>query len=314
MINPEHKIFCLMGPTAAGKTWLAMELTKRLPFDIISVDSGMIYRGMDIGTAKPTADQLHIAPHHLIDICDPKESYSAGQFRYDALQKVQEIFAKGRLPLLVGGTMLYFRVLQQGISNLPRSNEAVRAKIKSEKDRVGLGALYLRLQKIDPKAAARISQTDSQRIQRALEVYELTGKTLSELQFISPPDVLPYEVVNIIAVPTDMQSLQRKIKERFKEMLNLGFIDEVRQLYDRGDLNHDLPSMRTVGYRQIWQYLSGQVSYEDMLELVHIATRQLAKRQLTWLRGWNDAKWFDSDDSALIINVMNLINFRQNSD
>ncbi len=296
-----------MGPTAAGKTGLAMELIKRLPLEIISVDSGMVYRGMDVGTAKPTVDQLQSAPHHLIDICDPKESYSAGQFRSDALEKIQEIFAKGRAPLLVGGTMLYFRVLLQGISDLPKSDELVRKKIRLEKEQYGLDALYSRLQKIDSKAALRISKTDSQRIQRALEVYELTGKSLSELQAISPPDVLPYEVVNIVLAPKDIYFLWHKIEERFKEMVKQGFVDEVRRLYAGGDLHLDLPSMRTVGYRQIWQYLSGQISHEEMLRLVPIATRQLAKRQLTWLRRWDDAQWFESDDPMLISQVMILL-------
>lgn len=296
-----------MGPTAAGKTKLALELAKRLPFEIISVDSGMIYCGMDIGTAKPSADQLQICPHHLIDICDPKEIYSAGQFRQDALQKIQEIFAKGHIPLLVGGTMLYFRVLEQGISNLPKADKEVRAKIKLEKDRLGLKTLYLRLQKIDPKTAMVISQADSQRIQRALEVYELTGKSLSELQAISPPEALPYEVVNIIIAPSDANTLRYKIKERFNEMLKLGFIDEVRSLYYRKDLHSDLPSMRAVGYRQICQYLAGRISYGEMLTLVPIATRQLAKRQLTWLKRWRNAKWFDSEDHSLLSDIMRFI-------
>jgi len=309
MVGSKQKIFCLMGPTAAGKTDLAIEIVKRLPIEIISVDSAMIYRGMDIGTAKPSAEQLQIAPHHLINIHDPKEAYSVGQFRHDALHKIQEIFNRGHVPLLVGGTMLYFWVLQHGISELPASNEKIRAKIKLEKDQIGLEALYLRLQKIDPKLALRIARTDSQRIQRALEVYELTGKSLSQLYSIFPPELLPYEVINIIVAPKNVDYLQDKIKKRFKEMLSLGFIDEVQALYHRGDLHPDLSSMRTVGYHQVWQYLSGQISYEEMLELVPIATRQLAKRQLTWLKKWHDANWFDSDDDALIFNIMNIINF-----
>jgi tRNA dimethylallyltransferase len=311
MVNNEHKhkIFCLMGPTAVGKTKLAIELIKHLPLEIISVDSGMIYQGMDIGTAKPTLDELKIAPHHLLSICDPKESYSAGKFRCDALQKIQEVFTAGRIPILVGGTMLYFWVLTHGISNLPKSNEKVRAKIKLEKEQHGLEFLYLRLQKIDPKTAARLHRTDSQRIQRALEVYELTGKNLSELQAISPPDVSPYEIVNIIITPKEAHFFHSSIVERFKEMLKSGFIDEVQKLYTRGDLHLDLPSMRAVGYRQVWQYLSGEISYERMLELVPIATRQLAKRQLTWLRKWSNARWFENNSPDLISKIVSLITF-----
>jgi len=301
------KIFCIMGQTAAGKTLLAARLAKHFPFDIISVDSAMIYCGMNIGTAKPTVAELKITPHHLIDICDPSEIYSAGQFCQDAVTKIEEIFARGRVPLLVGGTMLYFHALQHGISNLPRSDEEVRAKIKEDKDKFGLEELYLRLQKIDPETAAKVSSTDSQRIQRALEVYEITGKSLSELKFISPPKPLPYQVENIILAPLDIRNLRRKIRKRFDQMIELGFIEEVQQLYSRGDLNPDLPSIRTVGYRQVWQYLSGQINYDQMLELVPIATNQLAKRQLTWLRSWKDTSWFDSDSAELISLVMKAV-------
>jgi len=305
----EKKIFCLMGPTAAGKTLLAVELAKRLPFDIISVDSAMIYRGMDIGTAKPTALELKITPHHLIDIRDPSETYSAGKFYQDAMTKIEEIFAKGRIPLLVGGTMLYFHALQHGISNLPHADERVRAKIKADKDKFGIEALYHQLQKIDPETATKVSKTDSQRIQRALEVHMITGKSISELKLISPPQALPYPIVNIVVAPLDISNLRCRIKERFEKMLQLGFIEEVQQLYQRGDLNPDLPSMRTVGYRQVWQYLSGQIDYEQMLELIPIATNQLAKRQLTWLRTWKEAIWFDSNSAELTSVVLNAIKF-----
>lgn len=294
-----------MGPTASGKTALAMKLIERFPFEIISVDSAMVYRGMDIGTAKPTAEELRLAPHHLIDICDPQESYSAGKFRVDAIAKIEEVFARGHIPLLVGGTMLYFRVLQFGISNLPQADEKTRAKIAGQKEEFGLDALYLRLQKIDPETAARVSKTDSQRIGRALEVYELTGKSLSELKLISPPEVLPYPTVNIALAPSDITNLRSKIKARFNQMLELGFIEEVEKLYKRGDLHLDLPALRAVGYRQIWQYLSGQIGYAQMLDLVPIATGQLAKRQLTWLRSWQKINWFDSDDPHSLDNIMN---------
>ncbi len=298
-----------MGPTAVGKTRLAIELVQRLPLEIISVDSGMIYRGMDIGTAKPMPHELRVAPHHLIDVCDPSESYSAGQFRHDALQKIQEIFAKGRVPLLVGGTMLYFWVLEHGISDLPQSNEAVREKLRLEKDQYGLDSLYIRLQEIDPKTAARLKRQDSQRIQRALEIYELTGKSLSELQTASPPNTLPYAVVNIAVVPKDINSLRGNIVKRFKEMLQLGFIDEVKSLYARDDLHCNLPSMRTVGYREVVQYLSGEIPYEKMQELIPLATRKLAKRQLTWLKRWGNANLFESDVPELLSNIMELIAF-----
>lgn len=296
-----------MGPTAAGKTALAMELVERFPFEIISVDSAMIYREMDIGTAKPTAEELLVAPHHLINIHDPKEVYSVGQFREDAIIKIEDIFARDKIPLLVGGTMLYFRVLQSGISNLPQSNEEVRTKISRQKDELGLEALYLKLQEIDPETAMRLSKTDSQRIQRALEVYELTGKSLSELKLTSPPEVLQYPIVNIALAPSDMTNLRSKIKTRFAQMLDLGFVEEVEKLYKRGDLDMNLPSIRTVGYRQIWQYLLGQVSYEQVLETVPLVTGQLAKRQLTWLRSWKETYWLDSDDAHLLNNAMRLI-------
>jgi tRNA dimethylallyltransferase len=296
-----------MGPTASGKTRLALRLVEYFPFEIISVDSAMIYRGMDIGTAKPTSQELELVPHHLINICDPKDLYSAGQFREDALVKIEEIHVRGKVPLLVGGTMLYFSVLQQGISDLPKSDEKVRVKIKAMLDEEGLGALYLRLQRVDLKSAKLIQKSDSQRIQRALEVYEITGKSLSELKDISPPKKLPYEVINFVVFHREIAKLRAKIKTRFQNMIGAGFIDEVQKLYQRQDLHPNLPSMRTVGYRQIWQYLVGEISYDEMFKLVPIVTGQLAKRQLTWLRRWQGSKWFDSDDPNLISNVINLI-------
>ncbi|MBU0744978.1 MAG: tRNA (adenosine(37)-N6)-dimethylallyltransferase MiaA [Gammaproteobacteria bacterium] len=298
-----------MGPTAAGKTDAAITLCEHFPFEIVSVDSAMVYRDLDIGTAKPTVKQLQLAKHHLIDICDPKESYSAGEFRHDALQKIEEIFARGNIPLLVGGTMLYFYVLQHGLSNLPKADEKVRLKIQAECDQLGLGALYDRLQNIDPQSAKNIKKTDSQRIQRALEVHELTGKSLTELKLIDPPCALPYEVINFIISPSDISAIRGKIQARFNQMLHLGFVDEVQKLYQRGDLYADLPSIRSVGYRQIWQYLSGQISYDKMLELIPIVTGRLAKRQLTWLRRWDRAKWFNSDDPMMMSNIMNSIDF-----
>jgi tRNA dimethylallyltransferase len=303
----KQKVYCLLGPTAVGKTKIALELGSLLPIEIISVDSGMIYRGMDIGTAKPSIEELSLAPHHLIDICDPAESYSAGQFRVEALQKIQEIFARGKVPLLVGGTMLYFWILEHGMSDLPRSNEIVRLKIKQEKDQYGLDVLYERLKKIDPQRASQLQPTDSQRIQRALEVYELTGKSLSELYEASQAQSSPYTVVNFIIMPGDTASLHDTIEKRFKEMLINGLIEEVKELYKRSDLHSDLPSIRAVGYRQIWQYLSGVISYEKMLELVPLETRKLAKRQLTWLKKWQNGHVFENNRDDLLINIMNLI-------
>jgi tRNA dimethylallyltransferase len=307
MPSKKNTIFCLMGPTAAGKTKLAIELTKIFPFDIISVDSGMIYREMDIGTAKPTPAELKIAPHRLINICDPAETYSAGQFRHDALIEIEKIFANGRIPLLVGGTMLYFKVLQQGISNLPKADKEIRAAITAQCEKQGLASLYQELQKVDPQTAAIITPTDSQRIQRALEVFQLTGKSLSELKTASPPQALPYEIINIAIAPVKSADLQDKIHKRFEEMLHLGLVEEVERLYKRSDLHKDLPSIRMVAYRQIWQYLAGEINYNQMLELIPIATRQLAKRQMTWLRSWPEVKWFDSEDTELLVKVIKII-------
>lgn len=300
-INNQNQIFCLMGPTAAGKTALAIELTKLFPFDIISVDSGMIYRGMDIGTAKPTSSELITAPHRLINICDPIDAYSAGQFRRDALAEIEKIFAQKRIPLLVGGTMLYFRVLEQGISSLPKASKEVRAEIMAESEKLGLEALYQQLQKIDPQTAAITKRTDSQRIQRALEVFKLTGKSLSELKNISPPRKLPYKFTNFVVAPLERSCLQDRINRRFKEMLYLGLIEEVERLYKLRNLHLDLPAIRMVGYRQMWQYFAGQITHDQMLEQIPIATRQLAKRQLTWLRSWPETEWFDSENPRSLL-------------
>ena len=301
------KIICLMGPTASGKTALAIELTKRFPCDIISVDSGMIYRGMDVGTAKPTEEELLLAPHHLINICDPSENYSAGQFRIDAIKAIEEIHAQNRIPLLVGGTMLYFRVLQQGISNLPQANRIIREKLTAEAAEYGWQALYERLQQIDSATASRISGNDTQRLQRALELYEITGKSMSELCREDKPQALPYESLNLIIMPSDRETLHEKINQRFQKMLQQGFLEEVEKLFKRKELHADLPAMRAVGYRQAWQYLSGEISYKNMLDKIPIVTRQLAKRQLTWLRSWGNAELLDADDFKLQENVNKLI-------
>jgi len=294
-VIPENSVICLMGPTASGKTELAVELVQALPCDIISVDSALVYREMDIGTAKPGSDVLEIAPHRLIDICDPTETYSAARFRADALREMEKIFAKGRTPLLVGGTMLYYRALQYGLSKLPEADPAVRAQLEAEAARVGWKQMHQRLVQIDPVASARIHPNDPQRVQRALEVFELTGQTLTELQNRDGEQTLPYNLIKLARAPKDRTVLHQRIAKRFRQMLELGFEYEVKRLLARADITPNLPSMRSVGYRQMSAYLAGQYSYEQMVERGIIATRQLAKRQLTWLRSEQDIHWLDDE-------------------
>ncbi len=289
----EQPIIFLMGPTASGKTDLAIEIVQELPCDIISVDSALIYRGMDIGTAKPSAEELQQAPHRLIDICDPIESYSAARFRQDALREIEQIHALGRIPLLVGGTMLYFRALQYGLSELPDADPSVRSRLNAEMQESGLEAMHTRLRQVDPHAAERINPNDPQRIQRALEVYEITGTPLSELQRNDGEPKLPFRVIKLVRAPADRALLHTRIAQRFHKMLECGFEDEVRNLLLKWDLDHDMPSMRLVGYRQMLRYLLGDYSYDQMAEKGIIATRQLAKRQFTWLRSERDANWLD---------------------
>jgi tRNA dimethylallyltransferase len=292
-------IICLMGPTASGKTPLAVELVKRFPCDIISVDSAMVYRGMDIGTAKPDADVLKVAPHRLIDLIDPSEHYSAGQFRTDALREIENSLKHGRIPLLVGGTMMYFRALQQGMAALPPRDPALRLALQERGEREGWEALHRDLSIIDPEAGERIHPHDSQRIQRALEVFMLTGKTISATQAETNP-LSDVDVLNIAIAPADRRVLHERIEKRFDVMLANGFVEEVRRLFERGDLTPDLPSIRSVGYRQVWEHLSGHLSFDEMREKAIIATRQLAKRQLTWLRAWPDLSWYDSESQDLL--------------
>ncbi len=294
----------LMGPTASGKTDLAVELVRRLPCDIISVDSAMVYRGMDIGTAKPDAATLREAPHRLIDICDPAEAFSAARFRERALAEIEDILTRGRIPLLVGGTMLYFRALEQGLSPLPSADARVRAALTAEAETAGWPALHARLATVDPRAAARIGPTDPQRILRALEVFELTGEPLSDW-FERPQDnALPFRPVKLVLAPADRALLHQRIAKRFRQMLDAGLLDEVRRLRERGDLHADLPSMRAVGYRQAWAYLDGELDRDGLLERGIIATRQLAKRQFTWLRKAQDAAWFEPLDEELLGKVL----------
>ena len=296
MQHIEHKplaIF-LMGPTASGKTDLAIQLRQQLPVEVISVDSALIYRGMDIGTAKPSKAELALAPHRLIDICDPAESYSAANFRTDALREMQEISAQGKIPLLVGGTMLYYKALLEGLSPLPSADEKVRSEIEAKAALIGWGGLHQELSKIDPISAQRINPNDSQRINRALEVFYLTGKTLTELT-AQKGEALPYDILQFAIAPEQREVLHLRIEQRFHKMIELGFQQEVEKLYRRPDLNENLPSIRCVGYRQMWEYLRGDYDHDEMVFRGICATRQLAKRQITWLRGWTSPiQWLDS--------------------
>ena len=292
----------IMGPTAAGKTDLALELAKRHPLEIISVDSALVYKGMDIGTAKPSAEILKQFPHHLVDILEPTESYSAGRFRDDALSLMADITSRGKVPLLVGGTMLYFNALQKGMSKLPSADPAVRAKLDAEAAEFGLAYLHQRLAEVDPVAAARIHVNDPQRLQRALEVYELTGKSLTELT-AAQGETLPYKVSKIIVAPFDRAVLHQRIAKRYREMVDNGFLTEVQKLYQRGDCHPGLPSIRAVGYRQAWAYLNGELDMETFIDKAIVATRQMAKRQITWLRSQDDGVWFDSGQSLPVEDV-----------
>jgi len=275
----------IMGPTASGKTAAALEIAKHIPCEIISVDSALVYREMDIGTAKPNADELASVPHHLIDILDPTAAYSAMQFRNDALRLAQDIRARGKLPLLVGGTMLYFKVLRDGLDDLPEADPALRARLDEEAARDGVPALHARLATLDPETAARLKPNDSQRIQRALEIIELTGLPMSALLTQKTAATLPFTLLPLALEPSDRAVLHERIARRFDLMLeNDGLLTEVRKLRARGDLHLGLPSMRCVGYRQAWEHLDGQYDRAEMRERGIIATRQLAKRQITWLR------------------------------
>ncbi|MCP5197493.1 MAG: tRNA (adenosine(37)-N6)-dimethylallyltransferase MiaA [Gammaproteobacteria bacterium] len=301
-------VLFLMGPTASGKTALAMELVQRWPLEIVSVDSALVYRGMDIGTAKPNAEAQHIAPHRLIDILDPTETYSAGRFRSDALHEIAAIHTAGRIPLLVGGTMLYFRALEQGLATLPSADLALRARLAVELAEYGCASLHTRLARVDPVAAARIHPHDIQRIQRALEVYELTGQPLTELCRRSHNELLPFRPIKLVVTPIDRLVLRERIDQRFRAMLEQGFVAEVERLRAREDLDLNKPAMRAVGYRQVWEYLDGVLDYPVMIDRGIAATRQLAKRQLTWLRSETDAFWLDSIEPQLLERVVARLN------
>ena len=288
----------LMGPTASGKTGVAVELLQRLPLEIVSVDSALVYRHMNIGTAKPDAATLAAAPHHLIDLIDPTESYSAAQFRHDALRVMHDITARGKIPFLVGGTMLYFKALREGLDDLPKADAAVRAKIEVRATESGWPVLHAALAQVDPETAARLSPNDAQRISRAWEIYELTGQPMSSLlksaaTGIASETAFPYRVLPLSLMPSDRAVLHARIAARFDAMLHQGLIEEVAQLRARFDLHPQLPAMRCVGYRQVWQYQEGEFGRDELRDRGIFATRQLAKRQMTWLRGMSDALVMD---------------------
>ena len=300
--NPSGEKPCaifLMGPTASGKTDLAMALADRLPVELISVDSALVYRGLDIGSAKPSPEELARYPHRLIDICDPAESYSAGRFREDALAAMAEITAVGKIPLLVGGTMLYFRALLEGMAQLPEADPAIRTELEARAEREGWPALHAELAQVDPELAAQLHPNHSVRIERGLEVYRLTGVPLSQLRREQAQDSVAdrYAVQQLALLPRDRALLHERIALRFHRMLEQGFVEEVQTLMSRGDLHEDLPAIRAVGYRQVWQYLEGRLSYDEMVAAGIAATRQLAKRQLTWLRRWPELATLYTQDA-----------------
>jgi len=301
------KAIFLMGPTAAGKTALAMDLYDKLPCELISVDSALIYKDMNVGTAKPTAAELRKYPHHLVNIIDPSESYSAAQFREDVLPLMQDIVARGKIPVLVGGTMMYFNALTKGMAKLPQADEGIRAEITQTAERDGWPAVHKLLQEVDPESAARLAPNDSQRLQRALEVHRISGKTLTMHWQEQKQQKLPFDVLNLAIMPKERKTLHQRIEQRFSLMLEQGFIAEVQALYDRGDLNLEMPSMRCVGYRQAWMYINGEIDHKTMIEKGVVATRQLAKRQITWLRSWQDLHWFDLESTDLTARVLKLL-------
>ncbi len=297
----------LMGPTAAGKTDLAIALHERLGVELISVDSAMVYRGMDIGSAKPSAEELARAPHRLIDIRDPAEPYSAADFREDALREMREISAAGRVPLLVGGTMMYLKQLLHGVANLPSADPVVRAGLEAELESRGLAALHAELGRVDPASAARIHPNDPQRLLRALEVFRLSGRPLSELWAEQRPETFPWRTLSIGLAPADRAVLHERIAARFRAMLAEGLVEEVAALRARGDLDASLPAMKSVGYRQVWEYLDGDVDRAGLEQRGIVATRQLAKRQLTWMRGWEALHWVDPLGGDPLAEVLKLV-------
>lgn len=302
------KAIFLMGPTASGKTGAAVALMRQLPLEIISVDSALVYRDMNIGTAKPDAATLALAPHHLLDLIDPTSAYSAANFRSDALQLMADITARGKIPLLVGGTMLYFKALQEGLSGLPEANPEVRAQLDLEAAQIGWPGMHAKLAQIDPLTAARLEPNDSQRIQRALEVFAISGETMSSLFAQQTSAVLPYHLLKLALVPSERSVLHQRIALRFEQMLAAGFLDEVRALLaNYPTLTADSTAMRCVGYRQALEHLNGDYDLAELRDRGIFATRQLAKRQLTWLRGMDDTQELDCLDTALNSHVLQAI-------
>lgn len=290
-------VIFLMGPTASGKTDLAISLLDHMPIELVNVDSAQIYRQMDIGTAKPDAETLRKAPHRLLSFCDPAETYSAADFAIDAKKEIADIHNTGRIPLLVGGSMLYFKVLLEGLSDLPAADKAIRQSIQEQADKEGWASLHQQLQLVDPKTAARLHPNHSQRIQRALEVYQITGTPLSELQSQSGGGIQElYDVRQYALTMQDRALLHQRIEMRFMAMMDAGFADEVEALYRRGDLHADMPSIRAAGYRQLWDYFEGRYGLDEAVEKAIIATRQLAKRQQTWLRNWPNSREIQVDN------------------
>ena len=300
-------VLCLMGPTAVGKTQLAMRIVDQFPCDIVSVDSALVYRHMDIGTAKPSEHELQQYPHRLINLCDPSEAYSTGRFLVDVHREIKHIQQQQRIPLLVGGTMLYFHALQQGLATLPTSSASVRQQITQAAQQQGWSALHKELQRIDPLAAQGIHPNDPQRLQRALEVYYLTGRPISTWWQAATESYPSYHFYNLIILPEDRAQLHQNIAHRFDNMLAQGFLAEVETLFKRDDLTADLPAMRTVGYRQAWAYLKGELRADEMRERAIIATRQLAKRQMTWLRRWQQGEYIASMGEQAQEEALNLL-------
>lgn len=307
MVIQNAPVIVIMGPTAVGKTDLAIELAARYPLELISVDSALVYRQMDIGTGKPSRDTLQQFPHHLVDILDPAESYSAGQFVRDVSCLINDIHARGRVPLLVGGTMLYFRALLRGIASMPSADVNVRAGIEQRAAQSGWPALHAELMQHDPDVAQRIGSNDAQRIQRALEVMILTGRRMSEIQRESHPP-LPHVQFHLLGLNMDRAQLYARIEQRFLHMMQQGFLQEVQQLYGRGDLHAGLPSMRSVGYRQLWAHLAGQCSLEEAIAQGILATRHLARRQLIWMRAEVTLQWIDAMAELRLEQVKPFIN------
>lgn len=297
----------LMGPTAAGKTDLSLRLSEELPCELISVDSALIYRGMDIGTAKPDAVTLSRYPHRLIDIRDPAQSYSVAEFLNDALSAMDEITRAGRIPLLVGGTMMYYNALLKGLAALPEADPGIRQQVLNQAQAEGWPAIHARLAKIDPDSAARLAPNDSQRLQRALEVYLVSGRTLTQWWEQQGAWQLPYRVLNLAVMPKERAILHERIARRFHQMLEAGFLSEVEALYQRGDLTTQMPSVRCVGYRQAWSYLAGEWDYDTFVNKGIVATRQLAKRQITWLRSWENLHLLDTGDEDILSKSLKLI-------